>query len=202
MIVQRRWPHCLCARDAAADAEWRKWNAAFLAFVQGKDGEPLAALLRSGRPVPQAAAYALAELIDPTLPWNQFNWRKPARDETQATMRRRAPRPGETRPRRIRELKATVGKTKYAREAAKATTSPAVRLVVKPLSEKHRIRLARNGWIVAKVRHEKTENGCSTHEAAMRVGNEVHLATRQVTDIWETALKAMPFMRFAETITI
>jgi hypothetical protein len=202
MIVQRRWPHCLCARDAAVPAEWLEWNAAFLALVQGKKGKPLAKLLRGGRPVPFAAAAALAELLDPTLPWNQFNWRKPAPSQTRRYDRPKClvgPQALDATPERV--LKATIGKTGHALAAAKASPSPAVRLVAKRLSETHRLRLARNNRIVTEMLHEETENRCSTREAAIRVGERVGRTSRHVTDVWEMAFNTMPYLSFEEINT-
>ena len=62
---------------------WPDWDAAFRALVQDDDGKPLAALLRSGRPMPSAAARALADLFDPQFPWSPFNWSPPPPDQIQ-----------------------------------------------------------------------------------------------------------------------
>lgn len=166
-----------------SDEEWKKWNAAFVAFVQGKKTKRLAALLRSGNPVPLDAAYALAELIDPTIPWSQFNWRKPAAHQIRRYVgEKRLVGPFDATPERV--LKAAMGKTGLALTMAKAATAPAVRLAPEPLSEKHRTRLARNGQIVARMclalnrrtvaetAGEKAESARSTHEAAKGVAQE------------------------------
>ncbi len=51
---------------------WHEWDAAFRALVQDNNVRPLVALLRGGRPVPSAAAYALAELFDPQVAWSPY----------------------------------------------------------------------------------------------------------------------------------
>jgi hypothetical protein len=54
------------------NAAWPDWDAAFRALVQDDDEKPLVALLRSGEPMPTAACFALAELLDPQFPWSPF----------------------------------------------------------------------------------------------------------------------------------
>jgi hypothetical protein len=155
-----------------------------------------AALCRSPPPPPWR------NLLDPTLPWNQFNWRKPAQSQTRRYDRPKClvgPQALDATPERV--LKATIGKTGHALAAAKASPSPAVRLVAKRLSETHRLRLARNNRIVTEMLHEKTENRCSTREAAIRVGERVGRTSRHVTDVWEMAFNTMPYLSFEEINT-
>jgi hypothetical protein len=55
-----------------------KWDAALRALVQEKDGRPLAYLMRGTSlhgepgPIPPRIVYALADLLDPQISWNQY----------------------------------------------------------------------------------------------------------------------------------
>jgi hypothetical protein len=75
--------------------------------------------------------------------------------------------------------------------AAKNATHPAVRLTVKPLSEKHRAHLSRNDRIVTEMVVE-LQQGRSSNIATQIIGERFGLTDRSVKKIWTAAREAMP----------
>lgn len=180
--------------------------------------------------MPPAAAYAMAELLDPRCSWSPFAKRSsPPPDQKQrfddslakveaacGTASVAFARLVEIYNRRVKEpenrrgwleleafaeerkdpeaLRAFAAHRKALDELTAAMNAinainRAVRLAVKPLSEKHRARLARNDRIVGEMLVE-LGRGRSSNTATQIIGERFGLTDRSVKKLWAAAREA------------